>query len=247
MHTDTVGIDLAAQPAGTAVAAMTWHESGARVAEVNIGVTDDGLVAALRHPSAKVGIDCPLGWPTAFVDLVQDHHHDVLAADLAGGSGWSRPYTNRATDLHVRDHVGIIPLSVSADRIGHTALRCAAVLAQARVRGVDVSRDGSGAIAEVYPAAALKVWQLPFRGYKGSGNQAVRHGLVDTLMHAAGWLDLGEHEQVIRASDHALDAVICALVARAVALGTTRPPDTRVAAREGWIHYPTRPLADLRP
>lgn len=47
----------------------------------------------------------------------------------------------------------------------------------------------------------------------------------------------------MRASDHALDAVVGALVARAVALGRT--PDTRMAAREGWIHYPTGPLRDL--
>jgi hypothetical protein len=43
------------------------------------------------------------------------------------------------------------------------------------------------------------------------------------------------------ASDHVLDAFVCALVARAVLDGATTPPssdDWAVARREGWIHVP---------
>lgn len=244
---ETVGVDLAAAARGTALARVQWQPGGAVVLDVTVGVEDDEIVAALRSPVAKVGIDCPLGWPKAFVELVVAHTEDTLPADVAGVPGWRVPLVARATDRHVREHLGMIPLSVSADLIGHTALRCAALLAQARVRGVDVARDGSGVVAEVYPAAALKVWGLPHRGYKGASRMQERGRLVDALLELAPWLDLGEHEPLVRRSDHALDAVVCALVARAVALGFTDPPTTRLAMREGWIHVPTVPPAALLP
>jgi hypothetical protein len=50
------------------------------------------------------------------------------------------------------------------------------------------------------------------------------------------------------ASDHALDALICALVGRAIVAGCSAevPPELRSAAeREGWIHVPTGELAAL--
>jgi len=99
----------------------------------------------------------------------------------------------------------------------------------------------------VYPAAALRHWQLPHRGYKGAANREVRDGLVNSLLAAAPWLDLGQHGGLCRTSDHALDAVVCALIARAVALHVTDPagPDRQVAAVEGWIHVPTAPLEAL--
>ena len=47
----------------------------------------------------------------------------------------------------------------------------------------------------------------------------------------------------------AFDAVVCAVVARAAALGRTSGPPREladVASREGWIHLPTGPLDALR-
>ncbi len=227
------------------MAVLEWTDDAACVRELAVGADDAALLDLLRGPAVKVGIDCPFGWPTAFVDTILAHHHDTLPADVAATPGWKTPMVARATDRYVREHVGMIPLSVSADLIGHTALRCATLLAAARVRGVDVARDGSGAVAEVYPAAALKIWGLRYRGYKGRTNAAARDELVTTLLAAAPWLDAGEHETTMRRSDHALDAVLCAMVARAVAVGATDPPSTRLALREGWIHYPTAPLAGL--
>jgi hypothetical protein len=101
---------------------------------------------------------------------------------------------------------------------------------------------------EVYPAAALKHWGLTYRSYKGTANTAVRHQLIDTLTAAAPWLRLGDHAQTCRRSDHALDAVIAALNARAAALGqTTTPAAERLGAArtEGRIALPTGNLADL--
>lgn len=241
----TVGIDLAAEPKGTGIASVSWHGGAAVVDTLQLGCRDDIVLHWMHHPDGAVGIDCPFGWPAKFVDLVGRHATRTHDFPIELGQGWRREYVLRATDRWVHETVGLLPLSVAADRIGHTAIRLAALMAQlgAHVRG---PLDGSGALAEVYPAAALKVWGLAHRGYKRSANAAGRNALVDEIQLAAPWLDFGPHESMVRASDDALDAVVCALVARAVTKGLTHPPeDLPLALAEGWIHVPTRPMSEL--
>ena len=242
----TVGIDLAAAPAGTAIAALRWESGAAVVEDVVTGADDEVVLRWMQHPDGAVGIDCPFGWPVAFVRLVADHTTRTLQAPADRSDGWRREYVLRATDQHVHATTGLRPLSVAADYIGHVAIRLAALIAELDP-SVDSSLDGSGAIAETYPAAALLTWGLPHRGYKGAANQAARDAVVDGLLASAPWLDLGTHAEIVRSSDHALDAVLCALVARARQRGLTEPAaDVDLARREGWIHVPTGPLADLR-
>ena len=242
----TAGVDLAAEAAGTAVALMAWDPSSARVTSVTVGGQDAHVLEAARVAD-KVGVDCPFGWPSAFVRLVRDHQSAQLFAPPSSGREWRRGLTVRATDEHVHQVTGLTPLSVSADRIAHAALRWTAIAASAAAEGLDASRDGSGLMAEVYPAAALRLWGLPHRGYKGPANRAAREELVDLLVADAPWLQLGEFEDLCRTSDHALDAVLCALVARAVACGGTEPAGRHQpeAVQEGWIHLPTVPLEVL--
>lgn len=242
----TAGVDLAAEARGTAVAVISWDLARARVTTLIEGADDSDVLAVVQNAD-KVGVDCPFGWPMEFVRLVHDHERGQLAAPPSSGRDWRRGLTMRLTDQHIHQVTGLMPLSVAADRISHAALRWAAIAATLEERGLDVSRDGSGLLAEVYPAAALRHWQLPNRGYKGAANRSVRHGLVDRLLAQTPWLDLGEHAESCRSSDHALDAVLCALVARAVVLGATDPPGPHqpIAAVEGWIHVPTVPLEVL--
>ena len=242
----TAGVDLAAEARGTAVAVITWDPARARVTSLIEGAHDADVLAA-AHEVDRVGVDCPFGWPMEFVRLVHDHERGQLAAPPSSGRDWRRGLTMRLTDQHVHRVTGLTPLSVAADRIGHAALRWAAIAATLEGEGLDVSRDGSGVLAEVYPSAALHHWQLPYRGYKGTANRSVREGLVDRLLAQVPWLDLGEHAEACRTSDHALDAVLCALVARAVALRATTAAgaDQSTAAVEGWIHVPTVPLEVL--
>lgn len=100
----------------------------------------------------------------------------------------------------------------------------------------------------VYPAATLKVWELAYRGYKRPGDTLTLGKLVDELLAAAPWLDLGEFEPMCRAHHDAVDAVVAALTARAVELNLTlrpRMPQEAAAARTGgWI---TIPLPDSHP
>ncbi|MGC5015148.1 DUF429 domain-containing protein [Streptosporangium sp. DT93] len=244
----TVGVDLAAEAVRTAVAWLDWSEDGARVTRIEIQADDDVIVEAIMGAD-KAGVDCPIGWPDAFVDFVVAHRagHVQVPGGVAGRD-WRRNLALRVTDRVVHDLTGLTPLSVSADRIGHTAMRCAALLAELTRRGRPADRRGDGVVVEVYPAASLKRWGLPFRGYKRSANLAALGDLVDGLREAAPWLDLGPYERVCRASDDATDAVIAALTARAALLGLATVPageQTGPARTEGWIALPTTPLREL--
>jgi hypothetical protein len=153
----------------------------------------------------------------------------------------------RRTDLFVHEQLGLTPLSVSADRIAHVALRCAALLTKLEAVHGPVDRVGSGPVAEVYPAASLRSWGLDDHGCKQTKTDALGH-LVDHLLDEAPWLDCKTHEQAMRRSHDIFDAVIAAMTARAAALGQTLPPtqDDMAAARaEGWIIIPDKPIAAL--
>jgi predicted nuclease with RNAse H fold len=240
----TVGVDLAAEPTTTAIAVIDWQAGGAQVAALRVPADDD---AVLLHTEGaeKVGIDCPLGWPDSFVDFVQAHRDGPT--ETRAGPEWRRSLAYRRTDEHVRSVLpGLIPLSVATDRIGLTAMRAARLQALLAERGHSVDRTGTGLIVEVYPAAGLRKWELAHRGYKGAKNVTTLDDLVGSLTRSAPWLDLGEFEPLCRRSDHAFDAVIAALLARAAALGLSTPPDDPgSAATEGWIALPTCPLDDL--
>jgi hypothetical protein len=243
----TVGVDLSAADRGTAVATVDWTPTGAAVREIAVGAGDDLVVAALAAAD-KAGLDSPLGWPDPFARFLAAHHagEPIAPPPPGDGAAWRRALAWRTTDAVVRETVGLIPLSVAADRIGHAAFRCAAILARLADAGAAVDRCGDGVVVEVYPAAALKVWGLPHKGLKGPGGGP--GPIVDALVRAAPWLDPGGCEGLMRANHDAADAVIAALAARAAALGVaTRPdPAQRALARaEGWIAVPTAPLAAL--
>lgn len=242
----SAGIDLAAEAATTAVAVIQWEGEGGVLTDLQLGV-DDQRIRAVVAASDMTGVDCPFGWPDSFVSFVADHRAGVLRPPAAPDKAWRRTMTLRATDIHVHQRTGLTPLSVSADRIGHAALRWTALMAQLQSGGVNCARDGSGRVAEVYPAAALKLWGLPFRGYKGRESLAARTALVQTLVEATPQLQWGDHVVACVESHDSLDAVIAALVAREVAQGRTEGPgDLTSAATEGWIHLPATPASEPR-
>jgi predicted nuclease with RNAse H fold len=119
----TVGVDLAAEPRTTAVAVIEWRPGTAQVSTVRMPA-DDSMVLDLMDGADKVGIDYPLGWPDAFVQFVTAHHNDALTVpDDLTSVEWRRSLSYRFTDEHVRTALSMIPLSVSTDRIGVTAMR----------------------------------------------------------------------------------------------------------------------------
>jgi hypothetical protein len=103
-------------------------------------------------------------------------------------------------------------------------------------------------VVQVYPAASLRSWGLYRPGYKQAAKPDVLGCLVDDLRARAQWLDCGRHEQVIRRSHDAFDAVIAAMTGRAAAQDQTFPPgrgDLAAALAEGWIAIPNSPNGGL--
>ncbi len=193
-----------------------------------------------------VGVDCPLGWPSAFTDLVLAHRRGSTPADAGADVIARRRLALRRTDFVVRQRTGRWPLSVSADLIAYPAMRCAGL--QARIgRAGPVRRSGIGSVlAEVYPAAALSRWSIP--AARPKKDPVLLAAVVERLARRAPRLRWGAHMGLCRVSHDAFDAVIAALVAAAVVLGRTElpgPDDLAAADEEGWIHLPDPGFLDL--
>jgi predicted nuclease with RNAse H fold len=246
----TLGVDLAAATKKTAAAVIEWGEGSAKLVHLALDV-DDQEIVDLFGSSDMTGVDCPLGWPHAFVPFLTGHaNFDAGRVMAHDGIAGRRLLAYRDTDRFVTARTGLIPLSVSADRLAHPAMRCAVIQAKIGTLHGPQARDGSGRLAEVYPAASLKIWGFNGRGYKGRAiPEAERLGvLLESLRAHAPWLDLAGHGDRLAASDDLFDAVVASLTARAVARRRTLMPDESHAAAaltEGWIHLPSCTLADL--
>ncbi|MET1034736.1 MAG: DUF429 domain-containing protein [Arthrobacter sp.] len=156
----------------------------------------------------------------------------------------------RDTDRFVTRRTGLIPLSVSADRLAHPAMRCAVIQVKIANASSPQPLDGSGKLGEVYPAASLKLWGIAAKKYKGTGAAEVdvRRGVLRQLQASAPWLDLAGYTAGLTASDDLFDAVMASLTVRAAATDRTFRPDaaeSAAALREGWIHLPSGRLKDL--
>jgi predicted nuclease with RNAse H fold len=258
----TLGIDLAAQAEKTAYCVIDWTGDGVEVGVPVLGASDDTLLEMMASLE-WTGIDAPWGWPSAFIDAVQGWA--TGGRWPPGGSGTMMRH--RETDRVVNEVVGetvstkLWPLSVSSDRIAVCAWRCAQLLtAHTERTGWRLDRVGvpdgerrrgdvmaDRGVVEVYPAAALALWALPAKGYKGAAasatvQRAVRTEIVAGLEAKADWLVIDDDvREACVADDDRLDALIASLVARAAATGRTLPPNRlqlEAARREGWIHLP---------
>lgn len=240
------GVDLAAEPKGTALAVIDWSGGLAELVELKLGVEDDAIVRVAGLVE-KLGIDCALGWPVDFVEFLnQTNHAPGADAPFTGDLDLRRKLAYRETDRHIRAVTGRWPLSVSTDRLGMTAIRCAGVLSQITSAGIAVDRSGGGRIVEIYPGASLRIWGFDTSGYRAS--TASRTGLLAEIKRQAPWLNLGPHEALMIQSCDAFDAVIAALAALSAHLGYYQAPDSAQANRakvEGWIALPNRPLETL--
>lgn len=235
----TIGIDMAVQPVDTAAAAIHWHDGTAEVQPPLTRCSDVDILTVLTSLESvdHAGIDCPFGWPQTFAEALQSH---------AAGAPWpgrSEPLahyelsrlrlTDRVVDAVVRPIAKKGPLSVSMDKLGATAWRWAWLADRLSAEGHPVDRSGAGPIHEVYPAGSRAVWDLGLGKDRSTSLVAVR---APWLRFAPGAQDAYDR------SEHAFDALIASMTARATALGLTRLPDNdderRFAVVEGWIHLP---------
>ena len=166
----TVGVDLAAEAVTTAVA------RGALGRRCRAG-PGAGCGSRRRRTggvdrSGGQGRDPQPAGPQRFVEFVAQHQAGQFLAPVdVAGKDWRRRLALRETDLVTRDLTRLVPLSLATDRIGLAAMRCAGLLAHLTAAGRPVDRAGTGVVVEVYPAAALKHWDLTYRGYKGAAKR----------------------------------------------------------------------------
>jgi hypothetical protein len=71
----TVGVDFAASPKNTAACEIRWSPGGAVVERAGSGVDDAAFLSLLEDvpKGGRLGLDCPLAWPVAFVSAVHAH------------------------------------------------------------------------------------------------------------------------------------------------------------------------------
>jgi predicted nuclease with RNAse H fold len=240
----TTGIDVASQDARTAICTIRWEDGSAEIEPLDThGATDDQIRSSIASAD-RVGVDIPLGWPAAFVEAVSSHHRGepwsaptdrdgMRALRLRDTDRWITANAERETEQGAKCY----PMSVSTNLIAIPAMRMARVLGATK-------RNGDDKVIEVYPAAALFVWDLPHRGYKGGGSEerTVRSELVRGLRANAPWLSADDAAWArIHENDDVLDALIASLVARAKACGLCKESEDSQsdnALREGWIALP---------
>lgn len=247
----SVGIDVASQDARTAICSIRWEDGSAEIEPLGSpGASDSGIRRCVESAD-RVGVDIPLGWPSAFVEALARHHRGEAWPDPDGAAGmtalrlretdrWLTDHARRPGEPRARCH----PMSVSSNLIAIPALRMARVLGP-------VDRSGAGKVIEVYPAAALFVWGLPYRRYKGArpDRREVRHDLVLRLRASTPWLAAARDEdwERIKENDHELDALVAALVARAKDAGLcdeSYDATSQSARTEGWIALPKADALD---
>ena len=236
------GVDLAAEPKNTGLAIL--HDDGTRITleSVVLGVVDEHIIETVRHVE-YTGVDVPFGWPRPFAIFIEDHAKKALRPPATTGPDWRRKLALRVTDREVHRATGLTPLSVSANLIAYPAFRWAGIEARLREQQIDVSRDGSGVVAEVYPAAALYRWGLPHTGYKGPQRTAIRQQIITGLTQQFPALDWRGYAALVVANDNALDAVVAGLVSHQILGGRCEgPPEgyRATAQIEGWIWLPQR-------
>ncbi len=117
------GIDRAAEAKSTgAVMVEPVDNHRWRATELDGTLSDDRLVLAAQRADV-IGVDSPFGWPAAFVSAVTAHH----ALQPWPGPTERATLTHRETDRAVRSLAVGTPLSVSANKLGSVARRCAAL------------------------------------------------------------------------------------------------------------------------
>lgn len=237
----TLGIDLSTSRKNTSYCRIDWSGTKPRLATAPATPVArnqwESLHAAIAE-SDKVAIDVPLGWPVAFSREVSAH---------ARGEAWTADRDKclwRVTDDRVARVQGVEdkgarrPLSVSANLIGATAMDAAKELSR-----YSIDRSGrTGKFCEVYPAVAIRRWGFRDVGYKAADSLEHRTELANLVLSALPWASAasGLHALICTDDNH-LDAFLCALIARLVAIEAAEGPsvdELDIARIEGWIWVP---------
>jgi predicted nuclease with RNAse H fold len=240
----SLGVDLATAVTNTAACVLDWDGGSPRLVSLLPSNVDDARICELAADADVTGIDAPFGWPIPFSDALTGYSSGAPWPRTRPDGLWFRRTDERA--LAVAG--GRPPLSVSSDRIARPAERAARLLTLLGSADRAAARDGSDDVIEVYPAGALRCWSVPADGYKRPTGIAARERIVAAVVAALGVEFDPDQHLALTGTDHATDALIASLVARAFAKGcVVRPegPDQPIALIEGWLYLPVGSMSDL--
>ncbi len=240
-----IGIDCAVAHENTGLCLCRYEDGLIHVLE---GVSGAELSPAehvarwcTENPPLVLGLDAPLGWPSALGDCLKSH--------AAGGSLpiAANSLFRRYTDDFTAAAAGKRPMDVAADRIARTAKAALDLLDDLRSRtgralplGWHPGRIPGDAVLETYPAAWLKVNGLRFQGYKKKEQRKEREEILAAL---GSRIILECHDSPFIDDADILDALLCTLVSADYLESNVYPvpPEkAETARREGWIWLPEK-------
>lgn len=235
----TVGVDLASQASDTAIAVVEWGEGRSHVTSLVLGADDEMILDGARRADA-MAVASPFGWPDPFFTFLAQHREGRVAEPRRAASVSGRDdIMYRLTERRVREWLGLKLMPSTSNMLGSTVMRCAGLQTRMIEAGIEVTRGGGGRVVEAYAPASLMAWGLHEASYKTQS--VVRARMLEQIARRLA-LDLGHYRALCVDSDDALDALVCALTARAVMIGQWREPVDDVerahAATEGWICVP---------
>ncbi len=201
--------------------------------------------AAIDAPFSTPSARLPRGGHAALLELVTRIPRPAdrpfpagrdLAEALLGERGVGRKEYRRTERVWIAAGINTRSTTWAGPRGGAPMTAACLSLLSASARPLwPWRRHGPGILAEAFPAAQLLHWNLPHDRYNGSAAPAVdrRRSIVARLRTVVSIGALDE-EKLIGSAD-ALDAVICAFAAVAVARDTLAVDPENVESDEGWI------------
>jgi hypothetical protein len=215
------------------------------------------LVALLRAGDFRAaGIDAPCCPPTSYFSGTREALLDAVRAlprdgrPFATGArlvGLLAPelaprgrHVHRATEQHWRkQRINVRSVLWNGPRGGAPfAAACLTLIAES---GIAVwpwsARETKPLLVETFPAGQLRSWNLPWFGYNRTTPEAqrTRRAIISGIVKRTG-LTLSRRDcRLMIGSADALDSVLCALAARAVATNALAIAPDETAAKEGWI------------
>lgn len=236
-----IGIDCATQPQKTGLALGMWDGTAVSLHTLTLGQRTHTLAQIIAswlpaNQPTLLAIDAPLGWPADLGEQLISHQ--------AGDPLPVPPNTlfRRATDRHIWQRTGKLPLDVGADRIARTAHAALALLTDLRqLTGQPIPLAWQPenlptlSAIEVYPAGTLKMAFAPERvpSYKGSEGGNGRSAILNKIKPE---MILPPETGLLQQNDDALDAALCVLAGADFLQGRAEPPTNwPQAKKEGWI------------
>ena len=250
-----IGVDCATEPKKTGLARAEFDGENCRLLDVKMGSSDVAtqLCEWISDDSPTlIALDAPLGWPDCFGSKLARHKagQPIKGACL-------ETFFNRETDRIVHKCVnkckGNKPFEVGANLIARVSFVALDILEKVRQNQKSMGQDISMAwtpeiqgvqAIEVYPAATLKMYEYPNKGYKKQGNidqRKIREEITNKLCkHFKPRIKQSLQDRMLDNPD-ALDAVVCILAALDFLTGDARGPvndvERKRAEKEGWIWF----------